>query len=1022
MNKKFLLLCLSLFTAVSLIACNPADSSQDSGADSQSSNVESSDTGSSDTTSDTSSDVGGEEVETHDYVLHEEVEGTCSSAGVIAHYTCNDCDKVFDLSKNEIESTEGEYDEENHSSAVTLVAQTQPDKLTYAIGEEFDPTGMTVAYKCADCDGEVIDNQFLTYAYQTEEQTAFAFGDTKITVKFNDVSFDVEISVSKLQAEFSNVAESYTTSCGVAPALEISSNVPDAPIRVVYYDGETEVTAEEFAAGKTYTVKFSIDSTDTMDGTEATAAVVVEHAYAWAEDAEDWKQLNYACKCGDKKDFYALNYQAPYVDAENLGIDLAAFVVGAQDVQVQSVKQVVRMQDGNYVAAKDGDVVDIEYTNDGSVYSFAADKYEKASGEYKPFILTLSVVYLVDGVECSIYVEAKLVDKLIQTKEDLLALAYTGAATVGEGGTANSNYYVLANDVDASGLTLGTSNPAWQEAIGFCGVLDGNGHTISNLNVAGWHNGLFGAVGVGSKIQNVNFTNVTIGTDGALFALVLRKTTMTNVSVEFNSASASHLLANTANDSTFNNVTVKTCVENQPFVKVGDAATTTMPDGITFDYYTWFTVSFDTDGGNAIDAKKVTEDKTVSAPENPVKTAEEYEYTFLGWYAEDVAWDFNTPITEDVTLVAKWQETKKASAADIVAMIEALPASVTVMPSQIHYVPAITSAKAEYDKLDASLQAEVTNYAKLEGLLAAIQGYETVYVPAVGGVNAIPAVIHAAAGTTVSGSFSTDATHGATFVSTANEGGKAAIQFKDFPSVAGYDKIYFYVRSSVAGKLYMADSAENDGWGTNWKNNSGTINSYDVGTSWTLMSLDVSTEIISGNWMLSVWGSGVNNTTLEVAAIIGCKTALIPEKDKEVASLTFGTMVDSGETNDYGVIYNISREQYYIDTNNKNTIGTLPTNKLANALPSGFDHFEFWLYNPTANVYNFHLAGDCSGTWTDSADSIALAAGEWTKITISAADIALNTQGQWYVYILGGDGQGAAADGWKISTIYAVKA
>ena len=960
-------------------------------------------------------------MEQHDYVLHEEVEGTCSSVGTIAHYTCNDCDKIFDLSKNEIASAEGEYDEENHSSPVALVAQTQPDKRTYEIGEEFDPTGMTVAYKCADCEGEVIDNQFLTYEYQTAEQTSFAFGDTKITVKFNDVSFDVEISVSKVQAAFSNVAESYTTSCGVAPTLEYSTNVPNAPVNVTYYDGETEVTAEAFEVGKTYTVKLSIDGTDTMDGAEATAAIVVEHAHAWTDDAEDWKKRSYVCNCGDAADFYALNYQNPYVDEGNLGIDFSAFIVGADDVQIQSIQQIVRMQGDNYVAAVDGEAVDISYENEGNVYSFAAYKYEKPSGEWKPYILTLSVVYLVDGVECPLYVEAKLVDKLIQTKEDLLTLAYTGAATAGDGGTANNQYYVLMNDIDASGLTLGASNPAWQEAIGFCGVFEGNGYTISNLNVPGWNNGLFGAVGSGSKIQNVKFTNVTLGTDSALFALYLRKTAMTNVSVEFNDASASYLLANVANGSTFNNVTLKTCVESQPFLMVNDTETTMMPEGIAYDYYTWFTVSFDTDGGNAIDAKKITEGKTVSAPANPVKTAEEYDYTFLGWYVGEAEWDFNTPITEDVTVVAKWKETKKASAADVVALIEALPASVTVLPSQIHYIPAITKAKAEYDKLDAGLQAEVGNYSKLEGLLAEIQGYETLYVPAVGGVQAIPALIHGAAGTTVSGSFVTDETYGETFVSTANEGGKAAIQFKDFPSVAGYDKIYFYVRSSVAGKLYMADSAENDGWGTNWKNNSGTINGYDVGTSWTLMSLDVSTEIISGSWVLSVWGSGVNNQTLEVAAIIGCKTALIPEKDKVAVELTFGVMQATDEINDYGVIYNLSRGAWYVENNVNNTMGNFASGALASALPSGFDHFEFWMYNPTDTVYNFHIAG--GNAWTDSADSYPLAAKAWTKVTISAADITMaSNAGAWYVYILGGDGAGAAADGWKISTIYAVKA
>ena len=1021
MNKKFCLLCLSLLATLSFAACNPADSSQSGSSDSQSqsSNVESSDTGSSNVES---SDVGGEEVETHDYVLHEEVAGTCSTAGVIAHYTCNDCDKLFDLLKNEIESTAGELDAENHSADVVLVAQTQPTKLVYAIGEEFDATGMTVAYKCADCDGEIIDNQFLSFAYQTEGATAFAAGDTKITVSFNDVSFDVEVTVSKLQAQLSNVEETYTTACGVAPTVDVKSNAPDAPINVTYYDGETEITAEDFVAGKTYTVKFSIASTDTMDGTEATASVVVEHARAWAENKEDWKKLEYVCKCGDAAEFYAMNYQSPYVDTDNLGIDLSQFIVGAESVEVKSVKRVVRMLDNTYVAAADGTVEDIKYTNDGFVYSFAADTYEKPSGEYKPFILTLSVDYLVDGVECSLYVEAKLVDKLIQEKEDLLTLAYKGAATAGEGGVAENKYYVLTNDIDASGLTLDASNPAWQDAIGFRGIFEGNGHTISNLSVPGWHNGLFGAVGDGAKIQNVNFTNVTMGQEAGLFALVLRKAMLSNVNVEFDVASTSFLLANTANDSTFSNVNVTTCIENKPFVKVGDVETALMPEGITYSYHTYFTVSFDTDGGNAIDAQSVTEGRRALQPATPVKTAEEYVYTFLGWYNGETEWDFANAVTEDVALVAKWRETKKANAADVVALIEALPSSVTMLPAQIYYVPAIRQAKAEYDKLDVGVQAEVTNYAKLEELLAKIQGYETVYVPAAGGVKAVPAVTHAAAGTTVSGSFATDETYGATFISTANEGGKAAIQFANFPSVAAYDKIYFYARSSVAGKLYMADDGENDGWGSQWKNNSGSINDYNIGTAWTLMSLDVSTGIIDGDWMMSIWGGGVNNQTLEVAAVIGCKSAELPAVDKVAVNLTFGKMVDSGETNDYGQVYNISREQWFVDENNTNTIGTLQTNKLANALPSGFDHFEFWMYNPTDIAYNFHLAGDCSGTWTDSADSITLAAGAWTKVTISAEDVELNKQGQWYVYIQGGDGAGAAADGWKISTIYAVKA
>ena len=40
--------------------------------------------------------------EKHDYNLVEEIAATCTQDGVKAHYECIDCDKVFDLNKNEV--------------------------------------------------------------------------------------------------------------------------------------------------------------------------------------------------------------------------------------------------------------------------------------------------------------------------------------------------------------------------------------------------------------------------------------------------------------------------------------------------------------------------------------------------------------------------------------------------------------------------------------------------------------------------------------------------------------------------------------------------------------------------------------------------------------------------------------------------------------------------------------------------------------------------------------------------------
>ena len=46
---------------------------------------------------------------------------------------------------------------------------------------------------------------------------------------------------------------------------------------------------------------------------------------------------------------------------------------------------------------------------------------------------------------------------------------------------------------------------------------------------------------------------------------------------------------------------------------------------------------------------------TATAPQDPTRDG----YTFDGWYLDGEKYDFSTPVTEDITLVAKWAETAK---------------------------------------------------------------------------------------------------------------------------------------------------------------------------------------------------------------------------------------------------------------------------------------------------------------------------------------------------------------------------
>lgn len=70
-----------------------------------------------------------------------------------------------------------------------------------------------------------------------------------------------------------------------------------------------------------------------------------------------------------------------------------------------------------------------------------------------------------------------------------------------------------------------------------------------------------------------------------------------------------------------------------------------------------YTVTFDTNGGGE-SSSSVLEGETVGEPTAPFKEG----YDFLGWYLSDSIFDFSSPITSNVTLVAKWVESVDLSA------------------------------------------------------------------------------------------------------------------------------------------------------------------------------------------------------------------------------------------------------------------------------------------------------------------------------------------------------------------------
>ena len=69
-----------------------------------------------------------------------------------------------------------------------------------------------------------------------------------------------------------------------------------------------------------------------------------------------------------------------------------------------------------------------------------------------------------------------------------------------------------------------------------------------------------------------------------------------------------------------------------------------------YDNFNSYKVTFDTDGGNTIESTTVKENEKVAKPSDPTKEG----YTFVEWQLNGKKYDFNTQITSDIILTAKW--------------------------------------------------------------------------------------------------------------------------------------------------------------------------------------------------------------------------------------------------------------------------------------------------------------------------------------------------------------------------------
>jgi len=182
------------------------------------------------------------------------------------------------------------------------------------------------------------------------------------------------------------------------------------------------------------------------------------------------------------------------------------------------------------------------------------------------------------GTECNFTITAEksgntfdyqlsvlFVDGLISTVADLRKIQYNHYDSTNHTGTnIIDGYYVLVNDIDLGGIRYsgGTGN-SWNPVLGFVGTFDGQGHTIYNFGAGA--NGIFGSIGNGAVIKDVNFEKVTLldEQNAAILANLICDAQINNVYVQLdainvtsNTQGAGILGSSCETYTKFNNVTV----------------------------------------------------------------------------------------------------------------------------------------------------------------------------------------------------------------------------------------------------------------------------------------------------------------------------------------------------------------------------------------------------------------------------------------------------------------------------------
>ena len=113
------------------------------------------------------------------------------------------------------------------------------------------------------------------------------------------------------------------------------------------------------------------------------------------------------------------------------------------------------------------------------------------------------------------------------------------------------------------------------------------------------------------------------------------------------------------------------------------------------------TVTFNSNGGSPVDSQIVEVGQTIVEPQNPTRVG----YDFVGWFLNEVEFDFNDPITRSIELVAKWNPQSQPQPTNTQPVVKPEQPK-EVLPIQL---PIQKETVQEEDKVETKKEASVTH-------------------------------------------------------------------------------------------------------------------------------------------------------------------------------------------------------------------------------------------------------------------------------------------------------------------------